>query len=568
MIIFEKIRWKNLLSTGNVFTEIDLSASPHTLIMGKNGSGKSTLLDALCFVLFGKPYRNINKPQIVNSINTKELLVELNFSVGTKKYTVSRGIKPNIFKITLDGVELNQDAATRDQQEFLERMVLKMNYKSFTQIVILGSSSFTPFMQLSAADRRAVIEDLLDIQIFSNMNVIVKNKLNYLKDEMNELKIRLEATKEKIDLHKKHMESVKVNTNKLIEDKESKVLESKHILVEFETGVKDYQSKIEALQETISDESALKNKFNSLLGYESRIGGNLQKTQKEKVFFKTNTQCPTCNQKINGMFRDLAIHECTEKAKALQDGLTKLNEEKSGVVEKLNTIHAVNKEIISIGQEIANAQTSMMHTRKYIDVLQKEIDGLRDTKEETHVENSQALYDELTDYLSRRQNSMEEKSYYDVAAQLLKDSGIKTKIIKQYLPIINKVVNKYLTQMEFFVNFNINEEFKETILSRHRDDFSYANFSEGEKQKIDLALMLTWRAIARMKNSVSTNLLILDETFDSSLDNDGTEALLEILRTLPENTNVFVISHKNQLNDKFASSFTFEKHNNFSRIAS
>jgi DNA repair exonuclease SbcCD ATPase subunit len=568
MITLHKIRWKNFLSTGNAWIEIQLDAFQNTLIVGENGAGKSTIMDALTFVLFGKPYRNINKPKIVNSINGKECLVELDFSVGSKVYMLRRGIKPNVFEIYNGTQLMDQDARAKDYQDMLERMILKMNYKSFTQIVVLGSSSFTPFMQLSAADRRAVIEDLLDIQIFSSMNAVVKEKLAIIKAETNEIKIRLEAVKEKIDLHKKHIEELKRNNQEMIDAKKLEVANSKHQIVELEQLARNHQNRIDELLSKIGDESQYKNKHTKLHTLETRIDSNKKKIEKEVTFYTQNDSCPTCKQSIGLEFKKHMVSECTNKIHEFENGLRKLQEEKDAVSKRLREIAEINSEIQSVGRDIANNTTSITHTRRYITMLEQEIDKLggnaainNDTKEQ-----SKQLVEELTGYIERRKTAAEEKTYLDIAAMLLKDGGIKTRIIKQYLPIINKLVNKYLAAMEFFVNFTIDEEFNEIIKSRHRDDFSYENFSEGEKQKIDLALLLTWRSIARIKNSVNTNLLILDETFDSSLDTKGTDALLEILHQMPDNTNIFVISHKDQLHDKFSQSIRFEKKQNFSRI--
>lgn len=569
MIIFRKIRWRNFLSTGNVWTEVQLDAHQNTLIVGENGAGKSTILDALCFALFGKPYRNINKPLIVNSINGKECMVELEFSVGSKDYMVRRGIKPNLFEIHLAGNLVNQDARAKDYQDMLERLILKMNYKSFTQIVILGTASFTPFMQLKAADRREVIEDLLDIQIFSSMNSVVKDKLSVIKNQMQEYKIRLEAVKEKIDLHKKHLEELKRNNNEMIAAKKAEIANSKHQIIELEAAGNELQSKVDVLLTSIGDETTFRSKHQKLSTLEARIETNKKKVEKELDFYVSNDSCPTCKQAIEFTHKTTVMGECTHKLREFEIGLIKLQEEQNAVIKRLSEIARINSEIQSLGRELSNNSSAISHTRKYITLLEREVEQLTQSSlvsGESH-DQSKELFDELTGYIEKRKKATEEKQYLDVAALLLKDGGIKTKIIKQYLPIINKLVNKYLAAMDFFVNFTIDEEFKEVIKSRHRDDFSYENFSEGEKQKIDLALLLTWRAVARMKNSVNTNLLILDETFDSSLDAKGTDALLEILHALPDNTNIFVISHKDQLHDKFSQSIRFEKKQNFSRIA-
>jgi DNA repair exonuclease SbcCD ATPase subunit len=569
MITFHTIRWKNFLSTGNVLTEIKLDAHQNTLIVGENGSGKSTLLDALCYALFNKPYRNINKPLIVNSINGKECLVEVEFTTGSKRYLVRRGIKPNVFEIWFNGTMLHQDARAKDYQDMLERMILKTNFKSFTQIVLLGTASFTPFMQLKASDRREVIEDLLDIEIFSSMNSVVKDRLGVIKGQMNEYKIRLEAVKEKIELHKRHLEEIKRNSDEMIVAKRSEIANSKHQIIELEAEGRAIQDRVDGLLSQIGDETNTRNKHHKLVTLGTKIETNQSKVKKELDFYKENDKCPTCEQALEPSYKESRIHSCVGKHEELAAGLAKLQEEKDAVLLRLTEIARINGEIQQLGRDIANNSSAVSHTRKYIAVLEQEIGRLTEQRNISGESRDQSaeLFEELTDYIEKRKKATEEKQYLDVAAALLKDGGIKTKIIKQYLPIINKLVNKYLAAMDFFVNFTIDEEFKEVIKSRHRDDFSYENFSEGEKQKIDLALLLTWRSIARMKNSVNTNLLILDETFDSSLDTKGTDALLEILHAMPENTNIFVISHKDQLHDKFTQSIRFEKKQNFSRIA-
>jgi DNA repair exonuclease SbcCD ATPase subunit len=568
MITFNTIRWKNFLATGNYFIEVPLNVHTNTLIVGENGAGKSTITDALTFALFGKPYRNINKPQLVNSINGKDCLVELEFTAGSKQYLIRRGIKPNILEIYVNGILLNQDARAKDYQDMLERMILKMNYKSFTQIVVLGSASFTPFMSLTAADRREVIEDLLDIQIFSSMNVIVKNKLQAIKDEIGELKIRLDNVKQKIELHTKHIEELKKNNQEMIESKRVEIANSVTQITTLESESTQIQEQINTLILSIVDESTLRKKNTTLNSFEAKIDTKLSQIEKEVLFYGDNDTCPTCKQDIQPSHKQSRIHVCNENIERYREGLSKLLEEKDVVVSKLADIAKNSHTIQTLNRYLSNNASAISHTRKYINILETEVNNLDtstvvsgDTEEQ-----SKNLFDELTKYVDRRKVIVEDKQYLDVAAMLLKDAGIKTRIIKQYLPIINKVINKYLASMDFFVNFNMDEEFKETIKSRHRDDFSYENFSGGEKQKIDLALLMTWRTVARIKNSVNTNLLILDETFDSSLDVKGTDALLQILQAMPNNTNVFVISHKDQLHDKFNNSIRFEKKQGFSRI--
>jgi len=575
MITFHAVRWKNFLSTGNIFTEIQLDSHQNTLIVGENGAGKSTILDALTFALFGKPFRNINKPLIVNSINGKDCVAEVEFTTGSKKYLVRRGIKPALFEVytwDFNGVQwslLNQDARAADYQDMLSRFILKMNYKAFTQIVLLGTASFVPFMQLKAADRREVIEDLLDIQIFSSMNSVVKDRLSTIKTQMNEYKIRLESVKEKIDLHRKHLDELKRNNQEMIVAKQSDIANSKHLIIECETTGRELEEKVAVLLNQITDETDSRNKHHKLVTLGTRIESNKAKLEKDVQFFVSNDSCPTCTQPINEGFKDSMVEGCNVKITELDRGLHKLQEEKDAIIQRLTEVTRINGEVQELGRRIASNSSSISHTRKYITVLEQEVRQLTEHRSigSESRDQSAELVDELTTYIEKRKKATEEKQYLDVAAFLLKDGGIKTKIIKQYLPIINKLVNKYLAAMDFFVNFTIDEEFNEVIKSRHRDDFSYENFSEGEKQKIDLALLLTWRSIARMKNSVNTNLLVLDETFDSSLDTKGTDALLEILHQMPDNTNIFVISHKDQLHDKFNNSIRFEKKQNFSRIA-
>ena len=568
MIIFKAIRFKNLLSTGNNYTEIELDSNQNTLIVGENGAGKSTVLDALTFALFGKPYRNINKPQLVNSINGKQCMVELGFEIGKDSYMIRRGIKPNVFEIYCNDELVNQDSTVKDYQDMLERMILKMNYKSFTQIVILGSSSFTPFMQLPAADRRAVIEDLLDIQIFSQMNILVKERLSNSKTEINELKIRLDSAKEKIEMHKRHVEEMKRNTTAIITGKRDDLQSNRQLVVEYQIELENISKQVDELQAQITDESSLKEKFMKLVSFEAKIEQNRNKVIREIEFFSENAHCPTCKQDIHEDFKENRVHDCKNSIKEFETGLKELDEKRIVVEERLKAISDVANTISDLNRNSASVLAKLDSARKYVQTLETEIETLEKTKKDNvgYAEESQQLYDEYNNLIERKKVIYDDQMYYKVASQLLKDSGIKTKIIKQYLPIINRMVNKYLAAMDFFANFNINEEFKETIKSRHRDDFSYENFSEGEKQKIDLALLLTWRAVARLKNSVNTNLLMLDETFDSSLDGKGTEALLHILRTLPDHTNIFVISHKDQLHDKFNHSIRFEKKQNFSRI--
>ena len=547
MILFRKLRWKNLLSTGNLFTELNLNNESTTLIVGTNGSGKSTMLDALCFCLFGKPFRNINKLQLVNSINTKDTVVEVEFDIGTKSYKVVRGIKPNLFEIYCNGNLLTQDAAIKDYQEYLEKFILKLNYKSFTQIVILGSASFTPFMQLSASDRRSIIEDLLDIQIFSRMNSIVKDKVQIAKENISEKKHEIGLLEQKYNLKKEYVDELKRNNEDRIAEYVEEIQSNQSAIQTLHEEISTITDQYEALNAIVENKIEIEGKVKKLTKLESQIESNVSKFQKDIHFFGHNDDCPTCRQAIALEFKEAQLSVLTTKA-----------EECNTALEQLNTLQV----------KVASDNSSITEMNKQITKLNKQIEDIRNasTVSDKDEQELNAIKEQLSEIKIHINTFIDELNYYSTAALMLKDTGIKTKIVKQYLPVINKLVNKYLTTLDFFVNFNLDESFKETIKSRHRDDFSYASFSEGEKQRIDMALMLTWRAVAKLKNSTNTNILILDEIFDSSLDTNGTEDLMKILSML-ENTNLFVISHKGDiLQDKFRNVIRFEKVNNFSRI--
>jgi DNA repair exonuclease SbcCD ATPase subunit len=568
MILFRNVRWKNLLSTGNYFTEIKLDDNTNTLVVGENGSGKSTMLDALCFGLFGKPFRNINKPQLLNSINQKDCLVEVEFDTGNKSYKIVRGIKPNKFEIYCDNNLINQEAAARDYQEFLEKFILKLNYKSFTQIVILGSASFTPFMQLSASDRRAIIEDLLDIQIFSTMGGLVKERLSTNKEGMSTKKHEIELTQQKYDMQKKHIDEMKQNNEDKVNEYVKEIQCHNETVSSLLVNVATLTAETGELQLVVASKIETETKVKKITKLESQIETNLSKFRKDISFFQSHDDCPTCRQAIASSFKEEELGNLSTRVQECEHGLTELEKKLNEEQNKLNAINETQKLINQKQVEIATANTTITETNKMIARLQKLIEELKNSKVVTDLEEQRLkeLKDSLLSLKEDLKLLIEEKSYYDVASALLKDSGIKTKIVKQYLPVINKLVNKYLASLDFFVNFNLDESFKETIKSRHRDEFSYNNFSEGEKQRIDMALMLTWRAVAKLKNSSNTNLLILDETFDSSLDANGTEELMKILHML-EGVNLFVISHKGDiLQDKFANVIRFVKEKNFSRI--
>jgi DNA repair exonuclease SbcCD ATPase subunit len=569
MIIFEKLRFKNLLSTGNFFTEIQLNRSPNTLIVGQNGSGKSTFLDALCFGLFGKPFRKINKPQLINSINGKDCVVEIELSIGNKKYKIVRGIKPNIFEIYCDGVLVNQDAKVKDYQEHLEKIILKLNYKSFTQVVILGSASFVPFMQLSPSDRRVIIEDLLDIEIFSSMNLLVKQKLVELKDSIGDSKTKMELLAEKIQMQKDNIELHKKNNDEEIIKKRQEIGTNEKLIEKLTSDMVLIQKHILNLTQSIADEKQVQTKSSKLIQLETKLETKYKRLEKDIEFYADNDNCPTCKQGLEEHFKHSKIEEHESAKTEVKNGIDELNLEIQKVNDRLNEIIQVQNKISEHNLELAKHNATVTSINKYIKKLNEEISEL-EGKKSTLGDNEylQQLKTELATVVDEHKEHINSRHYYEYASSLLKDSGIKTKIIKQYLPIMNKLINKYLTSMNFFVNFNINESFEETIKSRFRDDFSYYNFSEGEKFRIDVALLLTWRQIARMKNSVNTNLLILDEVFDSSLDTGGTDEFMRLIYDLGHDTNVFVISHKgDQLFDKFRSVIRFQKKNNFSEIA-
>ena len=570
MIIFQKVRWKNFLSTGQNFTEIDLQRSPNTLIIGNNGAGKSTILDALCFGLFGKPFRKINKPQLLNSINAQAAVVEIEFAIGKKQYKVVRGIKPNTFEVYCNDKLVDQDAKAKDYQEHLEKFILKINYKSFTQVVILGSASFVPFMQLSPSDRRAIIEDLLDIQIFSSMNGIVKEKMVSIKDTSGKYKYAMDLASEKIKMQQGAIEEHKKHNNAEIEKKQKEIEESQVQITKLNSDIELIQKHINSLNTKISDKLLIEKKSSKLVQLESKLETKLRKLEKEEKFYEENHDCPTCKQSIDDTFRSNQLGGINqtkgEVGVAVKDIETKIQETN----QRIEEIQKIVKHIQAHNNEIVKHTSTISAVNIYIGKLNLEAKNLSTHKDSLEDENEKLkeLKGELSVLLRQMEELSLEKQYYEFAGNLLKDTGIKTKIIRQYLPIMNKLINKYLTAMDFFVNFNINENFEETIKSRHRDEFSYANFSEGEKMRIDLALLFTWRQIAKLKNSTNTNLLILDEVFDSSLDGVGTEEFLKLIHEMGTDTNVFVISHKgDQLFDKFRSVIKFEKVNNFSRIA-
>ena len=569
MINFNKVRWKNFLSTGQVMTEVDLKRNPATLIVGENGSGKSTILDALTFSLFGKAFRNIKKPQLINSINEQNALTEVEFSIGKKHFLVRRGIKPNLFEIEVDGVMINQDSKARDYQEHLEKNILKLNYKSFTQIVILGSSSFVPFMQLKSNDRRVIIEDLLDIEVFSTMNLLLKNKMSDLKQEVNLNELEMSKTENAVELQEDYISKMKQNNEQLISANQEKIDKSKEDIASYNLQISDIETRIESLNKLVENFDQQQNKQRKLEKYEDEINKNLKKVEKEIEFYRQNTDCPVCKQTIDEDHRECEISEKQKKKIELDDAVTKIAEELQLSIKSIQEMTETQKSITDFQSEITKHNASISAINQYIQKVNEEIQTLNENGADVADASKKLkkLKSDQKNLLTLKEQYSNMSSIYDVASVLLKDGGIKTTIIKKYLPIMNKLINKYLASMDFYVSFNLDENFNETIKSRFRDEFTYASFSEGEKMRIDLALLFTWRAIAKLKNSMSTNLLILDEVFDSSLDEDGTSDFLKILHSLGNESNVFVISHKGEvLYDKFKNMIKFEKHKNFSRI--
>jgi DNA repair exonuclease SbcCD ATPase subunit len=567
MIIFKKVKWRNFLSTGNTFTEIELTRNPSTLIIGENGSGKSTILDALCFGLFGKPFRTINKPQLINSINGSGLLVEVEFTVGSRNYKVVRGIKPNVFEIYNNNKPLNQEANVRDYQKILEQQILKLNYQSFTQVVILGSSTFIPFMQLKARHRREVVEEILDIQIFSLMNMLLKIKLKDLQEELVSTDNRYELIIEKISLQENYIDDLKKNKDKLINTKKESIENNTNVIQSRTNEREELENANVTFLEQIKDQQQVEQKETKLKDFRATLAEKHKSHSSMLDFFDNNADCPTCQQHIDEMFKEEMTSQQKQEVKKYQIGMDKMKSELTSTKQRLEEIKEVADKIRDNQLSIAQLNTSIIELEKFNNTLETEIESFNGggiSKSDT--DKLKNLKDEHKKIDGERQSAKEERNYVEAAKIMLQDTGIKTKIIKQYLPIMNKLINKYLTSMEFYINFTLNENFEETIKSRYRDEFTYASFSEGEKMRIDLALLFTWRAIAKMKNSTNTNLLVLDEIFDSSLDNTGTDEFLKILNTLASE-NVFVISHKQDvLVDKFRSTIKFEKVKNFSHV--
>ena len=568
MIIFKIVRWKNFLSTGNFYTEIKLNEHSTTLIIGENGSGKSTLLDALSFALFGKAFRNINKPQLLNTITNKDLIVELEFEIGSTQYKVIRGIKPDIFQVYKNDVLMNQTSESKDYQRILESQILKMNHKSFCQVIVLGSANFQPFMQMPKANRREIIESLLDLQIFTTMNNILKQKIVNNNDNLYKISTDKKLVEQRIKLIKEHLVEIQFNNKQLIEDKKNRINETLIILKDLEDKSKLQNDQIHKLEVSIEGEQAFANKNQKLSSLRHKIEAKLSVIRKEVTFFNTNNDCPTCKQPIDTKFKAIAVHERNNEINKINEGLDLLIKEYEETNSKLQDIMNIHKTINENNMELHRINTRINSLIEYKETLEAEINKISKTLNNIDASKISDSENELEQLKLDHNKLNEEKQLLSVTATLLKDGGIKAKIIKQYIPIINKLINKYLAQMEFMCQFDLDEEFAETIKSRFRDTFSYESFSEGEKQKIDIALLFTWRAISKLRNSINTNILIFDEILDSSLDANSMDYFMIIIRSFTKGENIFIISHREQMSDKFDNLLRFKKIKNFSKLIS
>jgi DNA repair exonuclease SbcCD ATPase subunit len=562
------IRWKNFLSTGNVFTELKLNTFNNSLIIGDNGAGKSTLLDALSFALFGKAFRKINKPQLINTITQKNLIVEIEFSIGKTEYKVIRGIKPNVFELYKNDELLNQSSTSLDYQEILEKNILKVNHKSFCQVVTLGSATFQPFMQLSSGQRREVIEDLLDLQIFGTMNAIVKEKISNNSQQIQELNYNKKLVEEKIKMMKEHLKKIANDKDQMIKEKNNLIIDTDAQIQKLNDALNGLDEKKQQFENDVQDIDSLNKKMQKLSKLKNQIETKMTIVNDELTFFNSHDNCPTCKQSIDDSFKCETIKEKDTQLKEFDSGLSLLIEQYEDANAKLKAALMISDNLNDIKMEIHKVKTKINSLNDYKEQIQIEIKKLSKNTNETQTFNIDDELKQLKILENEYESLIEEKTVLACSASLLKDGGIKSKIIKQYIPIINKLINKYLSSMEFMCQFELDENFNETIKSRYRDDFSYSSFSEGEKMRINLAILFTWRAIAKMRNSINTNILIMDEVFDSSLDSTGTEEFLKIINSLTSDTNTFIISHKtDSLLDKFNNVIKFEKHHNFSRIA-
>ena len=570
MILFEKIRWKNFLSTGNQYTEVELDTNSTTLIVGTNGAGKSTVLDALTFSLFNKPFRKISKPQLINTVNEKDCRVEVEFSINETEWKVVRGIKPNLFEIHRNGICLDQFANANDQQKWLEQNVIKMNYKSFTQIVILGSSSFVPFMQLSATNRREVIEDLLDIKIFSSMNNLIKDKIRGVKEEVRTLDLKRESLNDKVNMQEEFIEQIEKRGQDDIKDKKKKSRELGDEICVLMLKNEHSEDQVYGLTEEQEKVTGATEKLRKMGTIKGTLSNKVATITKKTKFFEENTVCPTCKQDIEEEFRLNNIGDAQDKIKELQSGYKELEEAIKKEEEREHHFTKLSKEVTSLTHGISKNNTRISGCQRQIRDLESEIQKLTEqlANRNTEHEKLETFKENLEDTYKKLSIQKDTIRYHDFSYSLLRDGGVKSKIIKKYLPLINQQVNRYLQMMDFYINFTLDEEFNETVQSPIHDNFSYASFSEGEKMRIDLALLFTWREVARFKNSVNTNLLIMDEVFDSSLDGYGTEEFLKIIRFVVKDANIFVISHKTGMDDRFGSVLRFEKIKGFSRVSS
>lgn len=565
-VTFHKVKYKNFLSSGNTFTELQLDKHPTTLIVGENGAGKSTFVDAICFALFNKPFRSINKSQLINSINESNAVVEITFSVGTHFYQVTRGLKPNIFEIKCDGVVVEHSASVRDHQEYLEKYILKLNFKSFTQIVVLGSSSFVPFMQLKANERRIVIEDLLDIQIFSTMNSLLKQYVSDNKQVIADNKQQISLITNNIELKEYYIEQLNQKTSSIVQGYERDIENSKSERLTVLKDISNLQEQVQELLTTVTDFDSIKNKYDKLQQYDQSIRRNMSKQQKSIQFYENNNDCPTCKQYIDESFKTAEINKKQMQIEDMDTGLQKISSQLIDLESRLHHIQSIQSKISDLQSEITYKHNSLESIESYIDKLTKQKQNIQENNGDIKAEKK-ALKTLRKDQLDKQKNyetMLSNQELYMTAQDVLKDTGIKTRIIKQYLPVMNKVINKYLGDLNFFASFHLDESFNEIIKSRHRDQFTYSSFSEGEKSRINIALLMCWRTIARMKNSANTNLLIMDEIFDSSLDAEGVDNLLKILNN-HASVNTFIISHKGeQMYDKFSNILRVKKQGNFS----
>ena len=569
MIIFRKLSWKNFLSTGNQPNTLILNKSTTTLIIGKNGEGKSTCLDALCFALFGKPFRNINKNQMINSINGKNALVEIEFSIGKKEYKIVRGIKPNIFEIYLDGVMVNQDAASKDYQKILEQQILRLNYKTFTQVVILGSASFVPFMQLSSAQRREVIEDILDIKIFSTMNSLLKEKANATKDEISRVEAALTLAKQKVESQQTIIKTISEAKTTAIENIRAKISANSSEILSGEREIEIILSEINTLKASINDKETIAEGIEQAKSFRSKLLQKIETCEHQSGFFNEHAICPSCDQDIPEQHKSKILEDLNSKLLEQNGKVGEIETILSNLNEKLSSIAETQSKITDKNIELSTRNSAITLLNKQVKEMQAEVESTKTDTANIDEEKIKlkSLAQEAMDNINKKKELDSTKELQEVAGALLRDTGIKTAIIREYLPVMNKLINQYLNQMDSYIHFELDEAFNETIKSRFRDEFTYASFSEGEKMRIDLAILFTWRQIAKLKNSVNTNLLMLDEIFDSSLDVNGTDYFLNLMNTLGEHSNVFVISHKgDQLFDKFRSVIKFEKRNDFSII--